>query len=285
MKIFSSPRLVGIMGYPLGHTLSPPMHNAAFQYLGLDYVYVPFAVPPGNLADAVNGIRALHIAGCNVTIPYKEQVISFLDRLHDSAKMVGAVNTIVNRDGELWGYNTDGAGFLRSLTQELSIDIKGKSVLMLGAGGAARAVGFALAQAGVGRLLIANRSFTKGLSLAQEIARAGTVIAEAVELVPEALSGCLRSADILINTLPLGMYPQVDAMPPINEEWLNPPLIVCDLIYNPRQTRLLAKAEQRGCRVLNGEGMLVFQGAEAFRLWTGHEAPVLIMRRVLDRFL
>lgn len=285
MKIFSSPRLVGIMGYPLGHTLSPPMHNAAFQYLGLDYVYVPFAVPPGNLADAVNGIRALHIAGCNVTIPYKEQVISFLDRLHDSAKMVGAVNTIVNRDGELWGYNTDGAGFLRSLTQELSIDIKGKSVLMLGAGGAARAVGFALAQAGVGRLLIANRSFTKGLSLAQEIARAGTVIAEAVELVPEALSGCLRSADILINTLPLGMYPQVDAMPPINEEWLNPPLIVCDLIYNPRQTRLLAKAEQRGCRVLNGEGMLVFQGAEAFRLWTGHEAPVLIMRQVLDRFL
>lgn len=285
MKLLCSPRLVGIIGYPIEHTLSPPMHNAAFQYLGLDYVYVPFPVPPGRLAEAIQGIRALHIAGCNVTIPYKEQVIPLLDHLDVSAKAIGAVNTIVNRDGELWGYNTDGVGFLRSLREEAGVEIKGKSVLILGAGGAARAVGFTLARAGAGRLIIANRSYDKGLKLARDISGTAGGLAEAVELKPEVLKNCLPAVDILVNTLPLGMYPQVDEMPPLEEEWLTPPLVVCDLIYNPRKTKLLVKAEQRGCPVLNGEDMLVYQGAEAFRLWTGQEAPALIMRRVLNQYL
>lgn len=285
MKLLSSPRLVGIIGYPLEHTLSPPMHNAAFQYLGLDYVYVPFAVPPGRLAEAVQGIRALHIAGCNVTIPYKEQVIPFLDHLDDGAARIGAVNTIVNRDGELWGYNTDGPGFLRSLREEAGLELEGKAVLILGAGGAARAVAFALAGAGAGRLIIANRHYDKGHKLARELTNGGARAAEAVELKPEVLQHCLVRVDILVNTLPLGMYPQVETMPPLCGEWLNPPLVVCDLIYNPRKTKLLAAAEQRGCRILNGEGMLVYQGAEAFRLWTGQEAPALIMRRVLNQYL
>lgn len=285
MKLLSSPHLVGIIGYPLGHTLSPPMHNAAFQYLGLDYIYVPFTVQPEHLPAAIEGIKAFNIAGCNVTIPYKEQVIPLLDHLHDSAKMVGAVNTIVNQGGELWGYNTDGMGFLRSLTEEANIDLQGKTVLMLGAGGAARAVGFSLAKAGIGRLIIANRNFNKGLNLATDIRQAYQCDTEAVELKAHKLKSVLPSADILINTLPLGMYPEIDEMPPIQQKWLNPPLIVCDLIYNPPKTKLLVQAEQRGCQVVNGEGMLIYQGAEAFQLWTGQNPPILIMRRVLAQHL
>lgn len=284
MKLFS-PQLVGIIGYPLGHTMSPPMHNAAFHYLGLDFMYVPFPVQPDHLPKAIEGIKALGIAGCNVTIPYKEQVIPLLDHLHDSANMLGAVNTVVNRDGELWGYNTDGIGFLRSLTEESNIDIRGKTVLILGAGGAARAVAFTLAGAGIGRLIIANRNHHKGLNLAVDILHIYPCQTEAVELKAHVLKSVLPSVDILINTLPLGMYPQIDEMPPIEEEWLNPPLVVCDLIYNPPKTKLLALAKKRGCRVINGEGMLIYQGAEAFQLWTGQKAPILIMRRVLEQHL
>lgn len=285
MKLSYSPHLVGIIGYPLGHTLSPPMHNAAFQYLGLDFIYVPFTIQPDQLAAAIQGIKALNFTGCNVTIPYKEQVIPLLDHLHDSAKMLGAVNTIVNRDGELWGYNTDGRGFLRSLTEESNIDLRGKTVLILGAGGAARAVGFTLAKAGIKRLIIANRNYHKVHMLATDIHRACQCCTEAVELQADVLKSILPSVDILVNSLPLGMYPQVDEMPPIEPEWLKPPLIVCDLIYNPRKTKFLVQAEKRGCQVINGEGMLLYQGAEAFQLWTGQPAPILIMRRILDQYL
>ncbi|NLC76995.1 MAG: shikimate dehydrogenase [Clostridia bacterium] len=278
-------RLVGIIGYPLGHSLSPAMHNGAFQHLGLGYHYVAFPVKPEDLAQAIAGLKALNIAGCNVTIPYKEKVIPLLDHLDRDAALLGAVNTIVNRDGELWGYNTDGAGFLRSLREVGKIEVDGRSVLIMGAGGAARAVAFALAKEGAGRLIIANRSRDKGEKLAADIRQHFACPVQTCDLAMPSLREELKSVQLLINTLPLGMFPQTEAMPPVEPEWLKPPITVCDLIYNPPKTKLLAMAEKQGCPVLNGEGMLVYQGAAAFKLWTGYEAPVDIMRSVIRQQL
>jgi shikimate dehydrogenase len=277
--------LVGIIGYPLGHSLSPPMHNAAFKHLGLDFHYASFPIKPDDLADGLRGLKSLNIMGCNVTIPYKEQVIPFLDRLSEDARMLGAVNTIVNRDGMLWGYNTDSSGFLRSLVEDLGFNIAGKEALILGAGGAARAVAFALARAGIQGMVIANRSIDKGQKLVEDVKGYYPCQVLACLLEPQALREHLASAQLLVNTLPLGMFPHVEEMPPIQPEWLKPALTVCDLIYNPSKTKLLAMAEKRGCTILNGEGMLVYQGAEAFKLWTGQEAPVSIMRNILKQEL
>lgn len=281
----NSSRLVGIIGYPLGHSLSPQMHNAAFKHLGLDFHYASFPVKPEELAEGMRGLKALNVVGCNVTIPYKEQVITFLDRLSEEAQMLGAVNTIVNRDGVLWGYNTDGTGFLRSLVEDLGVDVAGKDCLILGAGGAARAVAFALAKAGVRDMAIANRSLAKGQKLANDIEENFPCRVQACPLEPQYLTEHLATVQLVINTLPLGMYPHVEEMPPIQPEWLKPSLTVCDLIYNPPKTKLLAWAEKQGCTVLNGEGMLIYQGAEAFKLWTGREAPIPVMREVLRREL
>jgi shikimate dehydrogenase len=277
--------LVGIIGYPLGHSLSPPMHNAAFKHLGLDFHYVPFPIKPEDLADGLEGLKSLNMVGCNVTIPYKEHIIPFLDQLDVEAKMLGAVNTIVNRDGMLWGYNTDSSGFLRSLVEDLGFNIAGKKALILGAGGAARAVAFALAKAGIEGMVITNRSFGKGQKLAEDVQGYYPCRVQACLLEPQTLKERLSSAQLLVNTLPLGMYPHVEGMPPIQPEWLEPSLTVCDLIYNPPKTRLLEMAEKQGCTILNGEGMLVYQGAEAFKLWTGQEAPVSIMRNILKQEL
>lgn len=283
-------QMVGLLGHPVGHSYSPRMHNVAFQALGLPYVYQAFDVQPQNLAEAVRGMRALGFRGFNVTIPHKVAVMSLLDEQSEEATGIGAVNTVViGEDGKLYGTNTDGLGYLRSLREETGIHLRGAKVVLLGAGGAARAVGYTLLKEGIAALRIANRSRERAEQLAVRLkdafangnAKTGANIAiGALDEVPR----WLPDADLLLNTTSVGMYPHVDASP-IRPDWLRqlpPEAVVSDLIYNPRKTRLLSEAERYGLRIHGGLGMFLYQGAEAFRLWTGQEAPLAVMRRAVS---
>ncbi len=266
MKITGKTKVTGLIGYPVEHSLSPLMHNSAFENLGLDYCYVTFAVEPSRLEEAIKGVRALNLAGINVTVPHKESVMKYLDSIDDEASEIGAVNTVVNREGLLKGYNTDGKGFMASL-RENCIDIKNKSVFIIGAGGASRAVAYyLLKEASVVYLYDIDQN--KAISLGKALK--GNIKAQSD------LSK-VRDADIIINATPLGLRP--DDPPPVEVNLLRKGQVVCDLIY--KKTRLLEEALRMGCQVMDGLGMLLWQGAFAFELWTGHKAPVEVMRKAL----
>ncbi|GAB7386616.1 shikimate dehydrogenase [Bacillaceae bacterium] len=276
----SETKLVGLFGYPVGHSISPAMQNAAFRALGINMRYAAFAVEPSRLQNAVEGIRALRFRGVNVTIPHKVAIIPFLDELDEEAREIGAVNTVVNADGKLIGYNTDGKGYVTSLVRETGISLPEQAALVLGAGGAARAVAVSLARSGIGRLVIANRTERKAQELAERVAEYTETAAIALEKIPR----YMPDVTLVINTTSVGMHPQVDAMP-LEERYLRPGLVVSDLVYNPLETRLLRRAREAGAQVHNGLGMFVHQGALAFRLWTGTEAPVDLMRETALRQL
>lgn len=274
-------RVAGVIGWPVRHSLSPPMHNAAFAALGLNWVYVPFAVAPDQVGAAVQAVRALDLAGLNVTIPHKLAVLAHLDEVSVEAQRLGAVNTIVNRDGRLFGYSTDGEGFLRSL-RELGEDVAGRSVALIGAGGSARAVALAVAKAGAERLTIVNRTVAKAEAVVAMVRAALPQIpVEAVELAEGDAAETVREAAIIIDSTAVGMFPHHEVEPVIPADWLHTGQIVCDLTYNPRETVLLKAAARAGARTLDGTGMLIHQGALAFEYWTGQTAPVEIMRRTL----
>ncbi|TAN39359.1 MAG: shikimate dehydrogenase [Nitrospirae bacterium] len=271
MTITGRTKITGIFGYPVEHTLSPAMHNAAFEHLGLDYCYLPFLVRPEHLGKAVDGIRALSMAGVSITVPHKETVIPFLDQVSEEARFIGAVNTIVNSGGRLFGHNTDGRGFMRSLAEN-RIDLPGKKVLVTGAGGAARAICYYLGEK-AGSLTIYNRSRAKAESLASDLSAIRPHVAATDT------PGDLGQYDIIINATSLGLK-QDDPLP-FDAGMLRPQQVVCDLIY--KRTRLLEAAEKRGCRTLDGLGMLLYQGVLAFELWTSVEAPVAVMKNGLLR--
>jgi shikimate dehydrogenase len=257
--------------------MSPVMHNAAFREIGVDYLYVAFRVEKEALGRAIDGMKALNIRGLNVTIPHKVAVIQFLDELDSLAEKVGAVNTIVNDDGVLKGYNTDGAGFMQALLEK-EMEPQGKKVVILGAGGASRAISFFLADRGA-HLVIINRRL--GLDWAKELAgkisQVFTMEVEALELNRENLAGVLGKTDILVNTTSVGMTPDIDETP-VTSDLLPPGLIVFDIVYNPIKTRLLREAEAAGAKTISGLDMLVWQGALAFEKWTGVKAPIKLMR-------
>ena len=275
MIISGRTSVCGIIGDPVEHTMSPRMHNAAFQSVGLDYVYVPFNVKKEDLDRAIQGIRAFNIRGLSVTIPHKVSVMRFLDEIDPLAQKIGAVNTITNEDGILTGYNTDASGFLRALSAE-KIEVKGKNVCILGAGGAARAIAFSLADRG-SRLTILNRHLNSAEELAGRIFKFFRQNVRSLDLNPENLKSVLREMDILVNATSVGMSPNFDKTP-VPLRLLNSKLTLVDIIYNPLQTRLLEGAEKRGSRTVSGVEMLVWQGAAAFELWTGAKAPVETMR-------
>jgi len=268
----------GIIGDPIEHTMSPAMQNAAFTHLKLDYVYIPFLVKKEVLNDAVMAMRALHIRGLNVTIPHKVAVMPLLDQVDELAAKIGAVNTIVNDNGILKGYNTDAQGFTRVLLEK-GIGPEGKNVLVLGAGGAARSIAFALAERGA-RLSIFNRHETS----ARELATALSGNCDAVSVDFSQLQGVLRQADILVNTTSVGMSPDFDGTP-VAGDILRPGLVVYDIVYNPVETRLLREASKAGAQTIGGLDMLVQQGAAAFALWTGCRAPVDIMKEAAQKQL
>jgi shikimate dehydrogenase len=276
MKRRSLPALVGIFGYPVTHSRSPAMHNAAFRALKLNYYYLPFAVHPAGLADAIQAIRALGLTGVNLTIPHKERVLPYLDGLSAEARRIGAVNTVVNHRGRLIGHNTDGRGFLLALQAAWNLSLPGRGVCLLGAGGAARAVAMALVDAGVERLFIANRHLNRAQRLAHVI-RGGRARVRVIPLSDSALQRASADCDCLVNATAVGLRP--------GDPRLTSPAVVkrfsfvCDLIYQPAVTPLLRDARSAGCRTMNGLGMLVHQGALSFELWTGRKAPVSVMMR------
>ena len=275
INISGKTRICGIIGDPIEHTMSPKMQNAAYIHAGLDYIYVPFYVKKEDLSRAIQGMRALNICGLNVTIPHKVAVIPFLDEIDPLAHKIGAVNAITNEDGLLTGYNTDASGFLRALTAE-KIEPKGKNICILGAGGASRAIVFALADRGA-RLTILNRHPDTAKKLADRISQYFRQEVSALELSLENLKTALKSADLLVNTTSVGMSPDIEKSP-VPLTLVTGKITVLDIIYNPLKTRLLAGAEKRGAKVISGFEMLVWQGAAAFELWTGVKAPVQVMR-------
>lgn len=272
-------RVVGIIGYPLGHSISPAMHNAAFKKLKLDWEYEPFEVNPKDLEEALKGMRALHIAGFNVTIPHKETIIPLIDEVTKNARIIGAVNTIVNQEGRLVGYNTDGAGFIESLKGDAKFDPKGKDVVLLGAGGAARAVSVMLAEAKAKSLIIADIDGEKAKSLSEYIGSYFDIKCNFVEPNSHELQLAIDDADLLVNSTPIGMHPNDKASPLEKGIKLHKILTVYDLVYNPSETKLLKGAKAAGAKTCSGLGMLVRQGALALTLWTGKEAPIEVMRK------
>ncbi|MCE5315692.1 shikimate dehydrogenase, partial [bacterium] len=268
-------------GHPVSHSLSPAMHNAAISALDLDYIYVPFHVLPDDLAKAVDGIRSLGISGVNVTIPHKERIIEYLDEVSELSMMTGSVNTVVNRDDRLIGDTTDGRGFLKSAEAEWG-KLDGMRVVVLGAGGSARAVCFALAQVGC-EIVIANRTIERAGELVEGLKVAfGTEVARVVGMNGDALAEEVAKAGLLVNTTSVGMSPDVDGIP-IPAGLLHPKLLVYDLIYNPLNTRLVLEARSRGAKAVSGLGMLACQGALSFEMWTGRQAPVQVMEEAVAR--
>lgn len=270
-------RICGVIGDPIEHSMSPVMHNAAFEERGIDYLYIPFRVKKEELGKAIAGMRALNIRGLSVTIPHKVAVIPFLDELDPLAERIGAVNTIVNDDEVLRGYNTDATGFLQALL-ERGIEPREKNVVILGAGGASRAISFILAERGA-HLVILNRLLELDWAeeLASRISQIFTKEVEALELNEENLAKVLEKTDILVNATSVGMSPNIGEAP-IPAKLLKPGLIVFDIVYNPIKTRLLREAEVAGAETIGGLDMLVWQGALAFEMWTGLKAPVKLMR-------
>ncbi len=284
MVISGKTRLCGLIGDPVEHSMSPVMHNAAFKKMGLDYLYLPFRVKKEDLGKAIDGMKALNIRGLNVTIPHKVAVLQFLDEMDPLAEKIGAVNTIDNNDGILRGYNTDGAGFLQAL-RERGVEAQGKNVVMLGAGGASRAISFTLADSGT-RLVILNRQeeLDWAKELASKLSQVFTIKVEALELNRQNLARVLDKANILVNATSVGMSPDADRTP-LESDLLRPNLIVYDIVYNPIKTRLLREAEAAGAETISGVDMLVWQGALAFEKWTGHKAPVELMKAEAVRLL
>lgn len=273
MRISGKTKIVGLFGYPVEHSLSPGMHNAAFAYLNMDYCYVTFSVKPDLLADAVQSIRALRLEGVNVTVPHKEKVIPFLDEVSDEVSFIGAVNTIAHNNGFLKGYNTDGRGFMESLS-EAGISCDRRRVLIIGAGGACRAVGYYLSQK-VEHLWIFDIDEQKREGVVKDLATFRGNVSSMKKM------DTLSNLDIVINATPLGLK-DTDP-PPLNTSFLSGSMTVCDLIY--RDTALLRAASERGCITLNGMGMLLHQGVLAFEIWTGVRPPVEIMRKALQSAL
>ena len=278
-------KVVGLIGYPLGHSVSPAIHNAAFKKLGLDYEYVPFEVAPEDLAESLTGMRALHMAGFNVTIPHKESIVPLIDEVTKLARIIGAVNTVLNQEGKLIGYNTDGAGFIDSLKEDAKINPLGKKTVVLGAGGASRAISIMLAEAGVTSLALSDIQEEKAKDLSEYISSHFEIACDFVEINSKDLQKAIDGADILVNATPIGMHPKVDQSPLPETINLHPKLLVYDLVYNPSQTKLLKTAKSSGCKTCPGLGMLIRQGALAFTIWTGQEAPLEVMRKAAEKAL
>ena len=271
-------RLLAVIGAPIAHSLSPIIQNAALHAAGLDYVYAALPVRADALASAVRGLYDAGIAGFNVTTPFKTAIIPLLDALSEDARRIQAVNTVVVEDGRLVGHNTDVAGFLAGFA-ERGIALTGKNAVLIGAGGAARAALWGLLRSGVSSVVIGVRNASKGAALAADFAVDGDV--RAVSFDDTAWIAACSDANLVVQTTPLGMTPHTAEMPPVDAAVINSSAVVYDLIYTPAETRFLREARARGCETINGETMLVAQGAEAFSLWTGIRPDVELMKRVL----
>lgn len=279
-KLDSHTAMYGVIGDPIRHSRSPIMLNRAFAAKQINAAYAAFHVRPEQLEQAMNGMRALQFGGLNVTIPHKVAIMDYLDQIDESARAIGAVNTIVNHNDRWIGYNTDGIGYVRSLKEETGIALKNKHIVVIGAGGAARGIVYALAQEQPAIIYVINRTEARAVQLVDSMGEYAPMRA----LGLDAMQRIEHDIDLVINTTDIGMHPHVDAMP-IDAAWLQPHMTVSDIIYNPRQTKLLTEAKRVGCQIHGGLGMFIYQGAYAFEYWTGEAAPVAAMRHIVEQSL
>ena len=275
MTISGKTRVCGVIGDPIEHSLSPTIQNAAFNHLGLDFVFLAFRVKAAGLENAMRGMRGLGIHGLNVTMPHKSAVIGCLDEVDFTVRFLDSANTILNKEGKLSGFSTDGIGALKALTEN-GIDLSGKKVLLLGAGGAAKAIAFALAQ--VGELAILNRSAEKAEELAETLGHMFNRKVVGGALSPDAIKTTLRDSDVLVNATSAGMKPNLNQSI-VAPEWLSSDLTVMDIVYDPVETKLAKDAKAAGAKVVSGVEMLIYQGAASFEIWTGKPAPIEVMRK------
>ena len=283
MQITGQTKIVGIIGDPVKHSHSPQIHNAAFAASGMDYVYVPFHVRSDDLHAAIEGFKAINVVGINVTIPHKQSVLPLLDEISREATLIGAVNTLIIREGKISGDNTDAPGFLQAM-QEAGCDApQGGSAVVIGAGGSARAIVVALALAGLRSIVLTNRTVSRAVTLATDLSEKTGVSICGMGLDDPRLSDAVATSQLIVNTASASM----DVSHPllIRPEWLAPQSIVYDIVYTPPETRLLQAAAERGCHTIGGLGMLVHQGAIAFEEWTHLHPPVETMRQALRQAL
>jgi shikimate dehydrogenase len=275
---------IGLVGNPLGHSMSPIMHNSVYPEMGLDWLYMPMEVKNDQIKDLLTGMRQMPFIGCNVTIPAKVAIMKYLDELDPLAEKIGAVNTLLFDKHRAIGFNTDGEGFVKDLERSKGIHCKGETFLIIGAGGAARAIGMTLATRGAKKIWIANRTRKKADALAQAINDNIGPCSESVGLKDQELKKIINKTQVLINTTSVGLYPHVENLP-IEASFIRPHLMVVDIIYNPMETKLLKLATNKGCETLNGVGMFVNQGAEAIQIWSGLQAPVEKMKQIVLKTL
>ena len=282
MDITGETKLIGILGFPVAHSLSPRMQNSAFDALGLDIRYVPLEVKPKDLPDAVRGLRAMGFLGANVTIPHKVRAAELVDRLEGEAVITGAINTIVLQDGHLVGHTTDGIGFIKSLEEVTNNELRKSSALLIGAGGAARSIAIALAEKGIKQLAIINRSRDRAEELADLLQRNFPALHLELRSPEDANEDLVISSKIVINATSIGLKGDLK-MPPLAVDKLTKDHVVCDIVYTQSQeTPLLLAARGKGASTMGGLGMLLHQGAAAIHLWTGVDPPIDVMREAIE---
>lgn len=279
LNIDTDTKVIALLGSPVGHSLSPLMHNASFKKLGLNYIYLAFNIDEKDIKTGINALRALKFRGANVTIPYKEAVIPYLDKLAPSAKESMAVNLIENNNGCLIGHNTDGDGFIRSL-EEIGFEAKGR-VLFIGAGGAARALASSLQYKGISHIDFLDLDINKAGETAEFIKKKGNCTSSFTYMDEQNFSLLSAEADLIVNTSPIGMYPEVNRSPVTKLDNVKDTTLICDIIYNPLSTRLLEIGKARGLKVLNGLGMFIHQGAISFEILTNNQAAIDCMKDVV----
>lgn len=279
-------KLAGFFANPAEHSLSPRMHNRGFRSCGVDAVYLAFKVDQTNLARAIESIRILDMLGVNLSMPNKTAAIAYVDELSQEAQLIGAINTIVNQNGQLIGYNTDGIGFVKAMEETAKFKIKDKKITILGAGGAAKAITVQAALEGAREVVLYKRNNERFLMVKQEFEKIGEQTSAIVRVVDyadeEQLEHDLQTSELLVNATDIGMGAKEGQSPLANAGFLHENLFVIDLIYSPKKTQLLKEAEKRGAPAFNGLGMLLYQGATAFQLWTNHEMPLDIMKDLFE---
>lgn len=279
--IKGSTRLIALLGKPVRHSKSPYMHNKAFEFLNLDFAYMAFEIENKELGKSIEAMRTLDVKGFNITMPYKEEVMKYLDGVDDEAKVIGSVNTVVNHNGKFIGYNTDGKGFIKSLNRN-KVEFKDEKLVIIGAGGAGKAIAIQLAFESAGEIVIANRSIEKADHIVMTINQhIPGVKARSIGLDENLLKEEIADSKILINTSSIGMDDSKNRSPLVNMKELHKDLFVADIIYNPKKTKFLLEAEKCDCKTMNGMGMLIYQGALAFELWTDSKMPEIIIEDIL----
>jgi len=280
MKIDGNTKLTGIIGYPIEHTLSPVFQNAAFEKVGLNWAYLPFLVSPGRLGEAIAGLKVLNFIGINVTMPHKKEVIKYLDELSPAARIAGVANTILFKKNILVGYNTDGQGFVESLRKDARFSPRGKNVILIGAGGAAKSIAVSLALAGIKRLIIINRTPTRAQRLQRLISdNFPHCLVKVLPENDEKIVSLKSESHLIVNATSVGMLSNPGL--PMGTEGIGRKHLVYDVIYEPAETQFLIDAKKRGAKTLNGAYMLLYQGVASWQIWTGQSAPIAAMAAAL----